>query len=458
MKITLRFFRLLLFMILSSGLIYAQEEPNLLEEINKDELGEVNDKFQEHFFEALKQKAIENYEKAIIELKACEKIEPENPVIFFELGKNYKLLKDYDKAISNFQKANRLKPNKEWVLVELMETYHLNKDYDEAIVLARNLIPFNSRYQDNLANLYLESQQFDKLIDLLDKLDRELGFDRNRNDLRQKIYALTENTSAQIQVIKDAIEANPDSESNYLNLILVYSEQGMEEEAFEAAEIMQEKFPTSNVVHLALYKFYLSANDTAKALNSMRTVFEAEEIDGESKFRVLTDFLMFVNDNPEYKDELTEVTSLFSEKEKSPEVYQKLGEYYLLKDEKKLALTYFELGINEDLDNFELLKNTVLLQIELAKFPEAAELSDKALEIFPGQPVFYLVRGVALNQQEEYQEAEEILTFGLDYLLDDPQMAYDFHEQLVIAYKGMGNAQKATEFQEKASQYKKTIN
>lgn len=458
MKTTTWFLQLLFCIILSAGMAHAQEEPDFLEEINKDELGEVNDQFQEHFFEALKQKAIENYEKAIEALESCEKIEPDNPVVFFELGKNYKLLKDFDAAISNFQKANRLKPNEEWVLVELMEAYYLNKDYNEAIVLAKKLIPFNSKYQENLANLYLASQQFNKLLTLLDQLDQELGFDKNRNDLRQKIYAITDNSSAQIQVIKDAIKANPDSERNYLNLILVYSEQGMEEEAFEAAKKMQSQFPTSNIVHLALYKFYLSSNETAKALNSMKVVFEAEEIDGESKFKVLTDFLMFVNENPEYKEELTKVTTLFSERENSPEVYQKLGEYYLMKNEKDLALSYFEIGVNEDLDNFELLKNTLLLQVELSKFAEAAALSEKALEIFPGQPVFYFVRGLALNQQEEYKEAEEILTFGLDYLLDDQQMAHDFHEQLVISYKGMGNPEKALEFQEKANQFKKTIN
>ena len=127
----------------------AQEAKNPLQEVAVDDLGEVSDAFQEHFFEALKQKAIENYEKAIISLKACEKIQPKNPVVFFELGKNYKLLNDLDKAIDNFQKANRLEPNREWVLQALMESYYLNKQYEPAILINKELVSYNEKYYDD---------------------------------------------------------------------------------------------------------------------------------------------------------------------------------------------------------------------------------------------------------------------------------------------------------------------
>ena len=74
---------LILFLVLLSNsvLLLAQTEP---EEIKQ----EVN-KFQDFFFESLKQKGIENYDKAIVALEQCLKIEPENATIHFELGKNY---------------------------------------------------------------------------------------------------------------------------------------------------------------------------------------------------------------------------------------------------------------------------------------------------------------------------------------------------------------------------------
>ena len=458
MKINSYIFKLIFFGILASSAVNAQEGEIPVRDVNVVDNSQASDAFQEHFFEALKQKAIENYEKAIIELKACEKLQPKNAVVFFELGKNYILLKNYELAISNLQKANSLAPNKEWVLVALMEVYYFKGDTVRAILAAQDLIPFNPKYYENLANLYFKSQQFDKLLALLDELDSKMGINEFRKSMRMQVYATTKNTSAQIETLRQAVAANPEIETNYLSLILVYSEEGMEKEAFEIAEQMRQAFPTSKVVHLALYKFYLDANNTAEAIKSMRIVLEAEEIGPESKFKVLNDFLNFVKNNPSYEDELKQVVELFSEKENNPEIYQKLGEYYLMNNDKQKALTYFELGIAINADNFELLQNTLLLQLELSKYEEALKLSKTALEIFPVQPILYLIRGAALNKQQAFREAEEILTFGLDYVIDNKIMTVDFYEQLSIAHAGLGNAQKTREFLEMANQLKKEAN
>ncbi|CAN5350644.1 hypothetical protein BH23BAC2_BH23BAC2_08550 [soil metagenome] len=444
--------------LLFPGILTAQEITIPMQDVNEDDLGNVSDAFQENFFEALKQRAIENYEKAVAALRQCEKIQPDNPVVHFELGKNYRSLKDYEASVQSLQRTNRIKPNQEWVLVELMEVYQLNNDFESAILIAKNLIPYNSKYSNNLAEIYLRSKKYDELLSLLDALDARLGINEFRLDLRQQIYGLTENAPAQIQVLKDAIKANPENETNYLNLVFIYSAEGMEKEAFKAAEDMRKAFPTSTIVHLALYKFYLNDNNTRGALDSMKIVFIAEEIDTESKFKVLNDFLNFVLANPEFEDELQEVTALFAEMENSPGIYQKLGEYFLLKDQKEQALTYFEKGLSKNLDNLDLLQKTILLQLSVSKFREAGELSNNALEIFPGQPLLYLVRGVALNNLKEFKEADQILTFGLDYVIENKKMEVDFYEQLSIANLGLGNAGKAKEFQDKANDINKTLN
>jgi len=444
--------------ILFSSEAMAQEIETPAQDINVDDLGTVTDEFQEYFFEALKQKAIENYEKAIVALKKCEGLQPDNAVVHFELGKNYKALENYEQAIASLQKANRLQPNQEWVLVELMEAFYLAKDYEQAVLIAQKLIPFNSKYNENLAGILFESQQYDKLLSLLDKLDAELGLTDYRTSLRQQIYALTQNTPAQIQVLLDAIKLDPENERNYLNLIFVYSEQDMQKEAFEMAKEMERIFPTSKVVHLALYKFHLDSGETKEALNSMKLILEAEEIDPVSKFKVLNDFLLFVNENPSYEEELQGVAEVFSRSENSPEIYQRFGEYYLLKNQKEKALEYFELGIEKNLDNFDLLRNTLLLQLDLLNLDNALKLSEQAIEIFPAQPILYLIQGAALNKQKEFKEAAEILTFGLDYLIDDQKMTAEFYDQLSIAFTGIGNAEKAIEFNEKATQIKKSQN
>ena len=72
-----------------SNPLYAQEEVSAEISLEKN-----IDEFQEHFFEALKQRGIENYEKAIVSLLKCKRI-TNSATLDFELGKNYFSLKQY---------------------------------------------------------------------------------------------------------------------------------------------------------------------------------------------------------------------------------------------------------------------------------------------------------------------------------------------------------------------------
>ena len=55
-------------------------------------------KFQTYFFEALKQKAIKNYNKAIENLEKCYELDSTNMAVQFELSKNNLLLSNYYEA------------------------------------------------------------------------------------------------------------------------------------------------------------------------------------------------------------------------------------------------------------------------------------------------------------------------------------------------------------------------
>src|SRR5690606_15226679 len=112
---------------------------------------------------------------------------------------------------------------------------------------------------EDLANLYILNEQFDKALSFLDELDKQWGHSEYREGLRRQIYSRTNNVDAGIADLQKRIDENPEAEENYVNLIFVYSESGDTEKAFETAKMMLEKNPDSEMVHLALYKFYLEA-------------------------------------------------------------------------------------------------------------------------------------------------------------------------------------------------------
>ncbi len=419
-----------------------------------DQLGNVDDIFQENFFEALKQKAIENHELALAALNKAEAAAttPEDKaVVYFEMAKNYSALKIYDEAEKDYKKVLASVGDRLDVLEHLYDLYYQQRDYDNAILLVRKLIPYDEDYKEDLANLLTRTKQYDKALEQLDELDGVWGESDIRNALRAQIYRATGNREGAIENLEQKIDNNPKNEREHLSLIFLYSEQGNTEKAFEAAKNLLKNNPKSQLVHLALYKFYLDSGNTSEALKSMKIVFASDQIDTESKYRVLGDFIQFVNQNPQYEPDLEAMASLFSE-ENGGKVYEKLGDYFSAKSKKEQALHFYEKGIAQSLDNYNLLKNTILLQVDFKKFNEAAELSKKGLEIFPAQALLYLLNGVANNGLEKSDDAIESLETGLDFLLDDQRMEHDFYNQLNVAYTAKGDLKKAKMYAEKASQ------
>ena len=130
--------------------------------------------------------------------------------------------------------------------------------------------------------------------------------------------------------------------------------------------------------------------------------------------------------------------------------YYQLGKLYESVNDLEDAIEIYKKGIKSDSDNYGLLKNTILLQIDIKKYEAAIALSTFGLEMFPAQPLLYLVNGVANNELKNADQAIEILEIGLDYLFDDPKMECDFYQQLTIAYTLKGNTKKAKLYHKKA--------
>lgn len=428
---------------------YAQDRPP------NDDLGNTSDTFQENFFEALKQKSIENYELALNALDKAEVAAKDNQenkaVVYFEKGKNLAALKRYEEAENNYNRVLEWSPEKIEVLEALYEVYYEDKNYDAAILLVEKLILQDSDYKEDLANLYHRTKQYDKALVLLDEIEEDWGESNYRNALRSQIYRVTGNTLQAISKLEKKIDKNPKREQEYLNLIFLYSEEGNSEKAFEIAKELIKQIPNSQLVHFALYKYYLEDGESEKAIKSMNIIFSSNQIERKSKNRVLEDFLLFTKNNPSYK---TKIDGLITNGLKGGDshTYLLLGDFYLLEGDKEKSLNFYKEGIKRDSDNFGLLKNTILLQIEVEKYKEAIVLSDVGLEIFPAQPLLYLVNGVANNELKNVDQAIEVLKTGLDYLFDDPKMEYDFYQQLTIAYTLKGNTKKAKLYHKKASE------
>ncbi|MCC1485597.1 tetratricopeptide repeat protein [Winogradskyella immobilis] len=414
-----------------------------------DDLGNVEDEYQEHFFEALKQKGIENYERAIEALQKCLNLDSTKPVIFYELGKNYNSINNFGSAEENLKTAISMQPDNEWFLDELYDVYSKQNDIDKAIKTVKQLVKYHPDYKMDLATLYIKKEKYKEALRILDELDTNFGANEVRDDMRNKIYNVTGNADDRIENIEERIANNPNNEDNHIQLIYRYSQSGKPKKAFEAAKNLLKIKPDSKLVHLALYKFYLDDGDPESAIASMKLVLNTPEINPEVKSKVLKDFVAFVSKNPQYEKDLVAATAAVDDN-KDVKTLADLGQYYLKSGDKEKALQNFNEALKQEPTDFKLLKDVLLLQIDLKRYKEAVTQSEDALELYPAQPILYLVNGVANNNIGKPKKAIESLETGLDFLIENPKMEADFYTQLSIAYKLDNNITKSETFTKKA--------
>lgn len=304
-------------------LVWSQNDVASSEEML---LEQQNINFQTFFFEALQQKAVGNFDKAIYALEACQNIDKENDAVMFELSKNYLLQNKVTEAEYYVVKALELKPGNLHLLRHFKEIKTRQNDFNGAIGIQNQIVHQRPEEEPDLVILYIKAGEIDNAMQLLKKLDQE-------NKLPEGLAPL--------------------------------------KESFMQGDVQQS------------------------------------------------------NSDPEQRGSLTNSGGAISKTEELRETFANERSY-----EHLMALMERELST----------KN----------FMGLLEAADQGLELFPLQPSIYLMKGTALNNLRKHGDALEVLTEGLDYLVDDPETEAAFMDQLSLAHKGLGNNKKATEFENKA--------
>lgn len=207
-----------------SNISYAQEMG--LQEIltgKKDTREEEkNLKFQSYFFEALKQKAINNYSKAIENLEACYAIDSKSKAVEFEFSKNFLLLKKYFEAEIFIDKALKQDPKNLYLLAHKVSIYKAQRDFENAITVQKEIVVINPKYSDSLVLLYLQNKNYEQAEDLIQQVEAKAlattkikGYKRyieNRKKALKKPKAIANKTTKtnDISLLKKQYGTNKD--------------------------------------------------------------------------------------------------------------------------------------------------------------------------------------------------------------------------------------------------------
>jgi tetratricopeptide (TPR) repeat protein len=429
---------------------YAQQEDNLTEEINIDELGNNEDEFQEVFFKAIAQRAVENPEKAIEELGKCLELQPDNVAVFYELAKNHLDLKNYETAEKFLIKTSKdLKyGSNENLHKQLFYVYSMQKKYDKAIEEALFISEFDPVYYQELANLYLLQNNYKSALEALDAYDAIEGIDEYRDDFRMIIYKEGSLLKQGITFFEKRFQtSNEDTRAGTL-LMELHRLNNLPQKAIEVGKQLEKLSPNLPELSVEMALAHLVSQNISEAKTYSKKVVESLTLDEKDKIKVINTFKALALQNPEAQDAFISILDSALSSEKNSSSKAELGEFYKSRDKEK-ALENFKSALSNKPNDFKLIKNIVELELELRNFEDAQAASEKALDIFPSQAYFYFTKGYALAELDKHKEAVDVLEEALEYIFDDDMLKKKVYEVLKASYTALGNQEQAKAYEQK---------
>ncbi len=417
----------------SQQTLFAQENP--------EDIALVDDEIEDEFYESLKQRAIENYDKAIVSIEKCILKSDKNPVFYHELGKNLLDLKRFPEAESAFRKAVDLNPKERWYWNGLYDVYYQSKDYQKSIPVVQKLITFDKNMKEDLVSLYMYTNQRDKALVLLKEMEKEMVLSKIMEIYKLRIQESSAYAKPEKKELEKAIEANPLVEQNYIDLMLLYSDSNQEEKAFDVAKKLAKEIPNSEWANVSLFKFYLVDKKGKEASESMFKVFKSHKIDMKIKQRMLNEFLIYVANTNTLNEELSKAID-YLQSDSKINTAKEVGKFFYNRKDMEKTVYYLEKGLKNDTEDFETLMLLMQSYISTQNHESLAKLSEDYLELYPSQSTLYFYAGLSNNKLTNYKKAIDYLETGLEFIIEDLELEKQVYIQLVESYKNIGNKKK----------------
>ncbi|GEM_PF-375646 len=294
-----------------------------------------------------------------------------------EVGYLYNDADDFETAIMLLEKAMKIDKTNTKVMVELVYAYEMNDDIDKAIEITNAMIdldPYSFDAWVSLGRFYLYNFEYDLSIEAYDFALAINDSDVEVLKLKAVTYSESYDFEAEMKVLNECIDASPDDESLYDELLQKYKEfedyWGLEqdEEILKVLKKKEKRFGSKGLL-LKIAHHNLRLDKVA----------EAQEI----------------------------FTRIAEEEKNTVEYYKLQGNISLYKDDLVTAEAAFLMAFEKCPDDVEVLDRLADIYMEQNNYEKSAEYLEQLIEVDPEYSIskFRLAHiRFEIGEKEPYEE------------------------------------------------------
>lgn len=419
----------------SKGVVAAQPEGRSVPVMHLPAISH-NDslRFKMYYYEAVKQQISGNYDAAYDLLEHCIGINPNAAEAYFMLSFYDGILKGDSAAFADVKKASELNPTNNAYLERIGVGYVSMGNLDEAIKayekLSRNS-PERSDVLDFLAQLYSRQKDYDKMLDVLNRMEALEGASEDLTLAKMRVYSLQGKKEEEYNELKNMSEKHPNDMNYRVMLGNWLLQNGKPDEAGKLyIEVLQAE-PENIMARMSMIDYYRTSGQAMRADSLQEVMLVSPKTPVDGKMALMR---QVVADNEKNGADSTLVIDLFKKILKEPQETSDMAQLYaayltLKKMPQDSISKVLETVLAISPDNVAARLQLIQAEWNKQDFDRVIELSNQALDYSPDELAFYYFLGFAYIQKDDDDSALEVLRRGVSQINDqsNPSLVSDFY-------------------------------
>ena len=423
--------------------------------LTKDkQVDEVDKKFIHFYFQAEKNKLLEEYNEALIAYEKCISLIPKEPAPYYHIAKLYLyIFQDIDNAKDYINEAIAINPNNEWYYYELLSIYSIENNRTGKLDIYYKLIDFNSDnifYYLEAINLLIDLKKYSNAVKFIKNTQKKLGVS-NELLLALKDVYLAENNFKEAEKIGKRLTERSSIFFNDLAEIYMYFNDY--DNAIKSYSKLLESDSDNPKAIIALHAIYSNKEDVEGQEKYLLKIAQSDQINIEIKKEIFYNLLLSnkYKAYPQFKIMIERAIHLHP---KEPLFNLMLGDIYAKEGKSTSAIKHYYLSLNSGIIKDDYIY-TKLIEIywQTEQTDSIIEVSKIAIERFPFTPMFYYYQGVAFSNKKEHESSINTLIKGKEFIFDNEPLVSDFYSLIGNSYHELNNHPLSDEAYEKALQH-----
>lgn len=433
---------LLAFLVMSAFADRKKKVENIQELDEKSQL-----EFDYSFMEGVRCKITGDFQAAIGWYDNCLKINPESPVVKYEIASILMANQDYNGALQLAREAVAGNPGNMWYKI-LLATILQNKSMiEEACNVYAEIIakyPEKEEFYLIEAGLYASVEKWQKAIEVYDRYEAQNGITEPVSIEKIKLYTkLNDAKNASNELVK-LIKKYPEKDE-YLSLLAeLYFNYNQDKKGLQILDRLLKADPDNGFIHFYLADYYRDKKQPNEVEKHMKSALLSDKIDNGYKIQYILRLIMNPDTTLVSDSQFDTYMDLLMSKYSDDLSVRALHSDFLKKDNKlQEAKKELEFILSKDKNNYLIWEELLLLCNETADTVGMYKTGTEAIKYFPDQPLPYALSGISLMMQKDFKSAMLFFQKGVELAGDKLELKSQFYSYLADCYYNLDSVQQA---------------